>query len=171
LLPSTRQTLTHHFVGPRPPHSVYSVYFASLTIMSATSLASALRPRVVRLTHLIRRHAAKLPLTLAQSSLLGILSDGKPHRISDLAKIEQVEAPTMTQVVARMEAQHWVERTMCEEDRRGVAVRITGAGRRLAEEVTASRTAMLEDLLSRLSNHEREAIEAALPAFDHLLDQ
>jgi len=139
--------------------------------MLATSLATALRPRVVRLTHLIRRHAAKLPLTLAQSSVLGILIDGKPHRISELAEIEQVEAPTMTQIVARMEAQHWVERTMCKEDRRGVTVRITGVGRRLAEKVTASRTAMLEELLSPLSNHEREAIEAALPALDRLLDQ
>ena len=139
--------------------------------MLETSLATALRPRVVRLTHLVRRHAAKLPLTLAQSSVLGILIDGKPHRISELAEIEQVEAPTMTQIVARMEARRWVERTMCKEDRRGVTVRITGVGRRLAEQVTASRTAMLEELLSPLSSHEREAIEAALPALDHLLDQ
>jgi DNA-binding MarR family transcriptional regulator len=121
------------------------------------------------LTHLIRRHAATLPLTLAQSSVLGILFDGKPHRISELADIEQVETPTMTQIVARMEAQHWVERTVCKEDRRGVAVRITMAGRRLAEKVTASRTDMLEDRLSRLSGEERRAIEAALPALDHLL--
>jgi len=77
----------------------------------------------------------------------------------------------MNQIIGRIEARYWVERAMCKEDRRGVTVRITGVGRRLAEKVTASRTAMLEELLSPLSNHEREAIEAALPALDRLLDQ
>ncbi len=102
--------------------------------------------------------------------MLGILIDGQAHRVGELVQAEDVQVPTMTQLLTRMEAQGWVARSACQGDRRGVEVRITDLGQQLAREVMASRTALLDQRLARLSPEQRRALEAALPALDRLVE-
>src|SRR3984893_6015269 len=131
------------------------------------TLAEALRPRLARLSLLLRREQnSVLSLSLAQSTVLGQLLDGRPRRMGELAATEGVRLPTMTEIVARMESQGWVRREMSEADRRAVEVHLTSAGRRLADDVIASRTALVVDRLRRLSEYERARLWNALPALE-----
>jgi DNA-binding MarR family transcriptional regulator len=133
-------------------------------------LAQRLRPVLGRLSLVLRREQnAQLSLSLAQSTVLGQLLDGRPHRMGELAATEGVRLPTMTELVARMEAQGWVRREMSAEDRRRVEVHLTKAGRRLADQGIASRTALVEDRLRRLGDSERASLWAALPALEQLV--
>ena len=134
------------------------------------TLAEALRPRLARLSLLLRREQnSVLSLSLAQSTVLGQLLDGRPRRMGELATMEGVRLPTMTEIVARMEAQGWVTREMAADDRRCVDVRLTDAGRRLADQVIATRTTLIRERLEHLSQDEKASLAAALPALDRLL--
>src|ERR1700736_6256761 len=136
------------------------------------TLAEALRPRLARLSLLLRREQnSVLSLSLAQSTVLGQLLDGRPRRMGELAAMEGVRLPTMTEIVARMESQSWVRREMSPADRRCVEVHLTGAGRELADQVIASRTALVVDRLRRLSDAERASLWAALPALEQLVEE
>ena len=134
------------------------------------TLAEALRPRLARLSLLLRREQnSVLSLSLAQSTVLGQLLDGRPRRMGELATMEGVRLPTMTEIVARMEAQGWVTREMAVDDRRCVDVRLTDAGRRLADQVIATRTTLIRERLEHLSQDEKASLAAVLPALDRLL--
>jgi DNA-binding MarR family transcriptional regulator len=89
--------------------------------------------------------------------------------MGELATMEGVRLPTMTEIVARMEAQGWVTREMAADDRRCVDVRLTDAGRRLADQVIATRTTLIRERLDHLSEDEKASLAAALPAIDRLL--
>src|SRR5689334_20439763 len=87
-------------------------------VAEAAELALRLRPVLVRLSLVLRREQqARLSLSLAQSTVLGQLLDGRPRRMGELAATEGVRLPTMTEIVARMESQGWVRREMSETDR------------------------------------------------------
>jgi DNA-binding MarR family transcriptional regulator len=136
----------------------------------ASEMALRLRPVLARLSLVLRREQhARLSLSLAQSTVLGQLLDGRPRRMGELAATESVRLPTMTEIVARMESQGWVRRQMSETDRRAVEVHLTSTGRRLADDVIASRTALVVDRLRRLSDSERASLWTALPALEKLV--
>ncbi len=137
---------------------------------STEDLARELRPRLTRLSHLLRRQTTGLALSMSQTLVLGTLLDGRPHRMGELAQAEGVALPTMTEIVTRMERNGWVRRRMDVRDRRCVEVTITEAGRRLAGEVIARRIELLRDRLERLSDGERRALAGAIPALDRLLE-
>src|SRR5579884_906334 len=108
---------------------------------STEDLARELRPRLTRLSHLLRRQTTGLALSMSQTLVLGTLLDGRPHRMGELAQAEGVALLTMTE-----------------------------AGRRLAGEVIARRIELLRDRLERLSDGERRALAGAIPALDRLLE-
>ncbi|HLH70901.1 MAG TPA: MarR family transcriptional regulator [Candidatus Dormibacteraeota bacterium] len=143
---------------------------ASGASSSAEELARELRPRLARLSHLLRRQTVGLALSMSQTLVLGTLLDGRPHRMSELAHAEGVALPTMTEIVTRMERNGWVRRRMDSHDRRCVEVTITEAGRALAAEVMARRTELLRARLERLSDQERQALAGAVSALDRLLE-
>jgi DNA-binding MarR family transcriptional regulator len=133
-------------------------------------LAVELHPRLTRLTHLLRRETAHLPLSVQQGSVLRLLLDG-PRRMGELASAERVQLPPMTQIVGRMERQGWVCRDVVASDRRRVEVRITTEGLALVREVVAVRTGILEQRLRQLPPDQLGALAAAIPAIDQLLEQ
>ena len=54
---------------------------------------------------------------------------GERPRLQDLAPLVHLSQSALSRTVARLERDGLVERTMCPEDRRGVAVCLTDAGR------------------------------------------
>jgi DNA-binding MarR family transcriptional regulator len=133
-------------------------------------LAPELRPRFIRLANLIRRQTSDLPLSVPQGQVLVQLQDGQPRTMGELAHAEGVQLPTMTQIVDRLERQGWVSRRNSSEDRRRVVVTVTDAGRALYREAAARRNAFLTEKLAQLSETDRAALAAALPAMDRLLE-
>jgi DNA-binding MarR family transcriptional regulator len=143
-----------------------------LPAAATVELAQRLRPILARLSLVLRREQnARLSLSLTQSTILGQLLDGRPRRMGELAAVEGVRLPTMTEIVARMESQGWVRREMSPSDRRCVEVHLTSAGRELADQVIASRTALVVDRLGRLGDSERASLWTALPALEQLVEE
>jgi DNA-binding MarR family transcriptional regulator len=122
------------------------------------------------LGHLMRRLSV-VELGVTQTAVVGRLGERSPQGIGELAAAEGVRMPTMTEVVSRLEAQGWVARSQAVRDHRRVEVRITEPGRGLIRAAGQRRSNYLQGLLAGLTTEELLALEAALPALDHLLNE
>lgn len=106
-------------------------------------------------------------LSRTGAAVLNTLVDG-PRRVTELAAAQNVAQPTMTVAVQRLEARGLVVRERADDDRRATNVVITDAGRAKLAGRHAARAAALADRLAALSDDERAALEAALPALSAL---
>ena len=132
--------------------------------MSSDLIEQALR-RFLVLGQAMRRDAETLPVSVAQSAVLARLRDG-PKTVGELATAEGVRAPSMTQIINRMEEAGWVIRS--EGPVRGRMVQITDAGQAVAVAVRDERTARLARRASGLSADDLAALEAVLPVLDRI---
>ena len=103
------------------------------------------------------------------SSLATIAKRG-PIRLADLAGIELVSAPSITRVVAELEARGLVARSVDPDDRRAFRIQVTEAGMDAVLQARAARTAVIATLLSDLTPADLAGIEAALPALEAVID-
>jgi DNA-binding MarR family transcriptional regulator len=85
--------------------------------------------------------------------------------------VEQVAQPTMSVLVARLEADGLVSRSGEEADGRTVVISITAAGRRSLVRIRERRAASLQRTLAWLSAADREVVAAALPALTQLTEK
>jgi len=97
------------------------------------------------------------------------LADGGPQRVSDLAAAELVAQPTMTVLVNRLAEDGLVRKSPHATDARVVLVEITDIGREELARVRAARAEVLAARIAGLSDADRAALAAALPALDHLI--
>jgi DNA-binding MarR family transcriptional regulator len=132
--------------------------------VSSDLIERALR-RFLVLGQAMRRDAETLPVSVAQSAVLSRLRGG-PQTVGELATAEGVRAPSMTQIINRMEEAGWVARS--QGPVRGRTVQITEAGRAIAAAVRQERTARLATRLEGLSADDLEVLEAALPVLDRI---
>ncbi|MEV6964539.1 MarR family transcriptional regulator [Hamadaea sp. NPDC051192] len=109
-------------------------------------------------------------LSLTAASTLATLERDGPRRLTELAGIEGVTQPAMTQVVSRLERDSLAARTADPGDRRVVLVEITTAGLDLLRHRRSVRSGKVAALLAHLAPPEAAAIEAALPALNALAD-
>src|ERR1043166_586871 len=123
-----------------------------------TELASRLRLAVTRLARKLRQQGPD-PITASQLSALATIERLAPLTLGDLARVEQVQAPTMTRIVALLEEQALVVREVDASDRRVARVSPTPAGRRLLERSRSRKNAYLAARLRGLSAEERAVIE------------
>ena len=133
-------------------------------MVSPDLIDRALR-RFLVLGQAMRRDAETLPVGVAQSAVLSRLREG-PKTIGELAAAEGVRAPSMTQIINRMEEAGWVARS--QGPVRGRAIQITEAGRAIAVAVRQERTARLAKRCAGLSADDLEVLEAALPVLDKM---
>ncbi len=129
--------------------------------------AARLRFVITRLHRLLRQHAAG-GLTLTQASILATIRKSGPLTLGDLATVEQVARPTITNVVDKLEAQGLVARTIDAVDRRVCRVSITADGEQRMAEIRDQRTAWLNARLDRLDPAERDRITDALDLLEQL---
>ena len=132
--------------------------------MSSDMIERALR-RFLVVGQAMRRDAETLPVSVAQSAVLSRLR-GEPKTVGELASAEGVRAPSMTQIINRMEEAGWVTRS--EGPVRGRMVQITEAGRSVAIAVREERAARLARRCEGLSADDFAALEAALPVLDRI---
>ena len=81
--------------------------------------------------------------------------------LTQLAKAEQVTAPTMSNLVSGLEAQGLVAKRVDREDRRGLRIEVTAKGRALFDKGRSARLALLRDKLAKLPNAELEKLRGA----------
>jgi DNA-binding MarR family transcriptional regulator len=134
------------------------------------SLATELRPVLLRLARLVRRESAELGVTAGQASMLSAI-DARPGITGrELADFERISAPGMSAHLDRLEAAGLIVRTRG-SDRRRVGITLSPEGARVLRSVRRMRTAWLAARLEGLSEADREAIEAAIAPLARLVAQ
>jgi DNA-binding MarR family transcriptional regulator len=109
-------------------------------------------------------------LTSVQLSALHKVDMHGPIRLGDLASREQVAGPTMTRVVASLEAAGLVRRSIDPKSARCSLVTISKAGREQLDAARRDRTDYISCRLSTLSPHHQRALASVLPALDALVE-
>jgi len=129
-------------------------------------LATRLNSTAIHLLRRLAREDARLGLSSARLSALSVLVFGGPRTPGKLAATEGVSAPSMTRLVAAMEAEGLVERSPSSEDGRSVVVRATPRGEGILLRGRDQRVAALAGLLSQLSDEDLAAIDSAVALLD-----
>lgn len=111
------------------------------------------------------------PLGASGVSALAEIVKSGPLRLGDLAARERITPPTLSRIVAHLVDQGYVERRPDPDDARAGLVAATRAGRELLKGVRSRRIAELTARLARLTEEERTALLAAVPALRRLLDE
>lgn len=117
-------------------------------------LAGRLRVAVTRLNRRLRQESLTGVSPSQESALATVNRLGRPT-LGEIAQAERVQPPTMTRVVAAMEAAGLVTRLADAEDRRVTRVELTRAGRAALDRIRSLKTAYLARRLSLLSPRER----------------
>ena len=138
--------------------------------LSEAELASRLRLAVTRLS---RRLRAQLPGELSPSQLATLSSVERlgPLTLGELSGVERVKPPTMTKIVACLEEQGLVSRTIDESDRRVARVEATATGRRFLDRSRRQKDAYLAERLRGLDAADRAALERAAEVLERFLDE
>jgi DNA-binding MarR family transcriptional regulator len=136
---------------------------------TAGSLADQLRPTLLRLARELRREAQSLGITGGQVALLAQIRRHPGITASELADRERMSAAGMSGHVGRLEAAGLIERERA-ADRRRIGLTLTPEGTKILANVRKRRTAWLTEHLQELTDDDREAIAAALPALERLLE-
>jgi DNA-binding MarR family transcriptional regulator len=131
-------------------------------------LATALRDAIMRLNRRIRRSQPLGDLTLTQLSALTSLELAGALSPRELAESERVQPPTMTKIVAKLEARGLVQRTPHPTDGRQVILAATPTGRELVREHRRARDAWLAQHLATLTADERETLRRAAELLDRI---
>jgi DNA-binding MarR family transcriptional regulator len=132
-----------------------------------TELAGRLRLASARL-HRRLRQEGDAGLSPSQQSALGTIDLQGPITLGDLAAAEQVTPPTITKVVARLEDEGLIDRTVDASDRRIIRVSTTREGRRRLEHSRARRNAFLAARLEELGPDAVRRLHDAIDALEAL---
>lgn len=125
-------------------------------------LATELHSAAIHLLRRVRSTDVSLGLTAARLSALSVLVFGGPTSLTQLADAEQVAAPTMSKMVAAMEAEQLVRREADPRDGRAVRLIATRAGKQLMERGRRLRVARLAADLEELSAAEQATLRRAV---------
>lgn len=124
-------------------------------------VAERLHSAAIRLLRSVRVADEETGLSAPRLSALSVLVFGGPMSLSALAKAEQVTAPTMSKLVADLEAEGLVAKRADKADRRGLRIEVTAKGRRLMSEGRRRRLTLLRARLEKLRPEERAKLEEA----------
>jgi DNA-binding MarR family transcriptional regulator len=116
----------------------------------------------------IRRRNRSLSLTA--TATLGTLERTGPRRLTDLAVSEEVTQPSMTVLVNQLVQMGFAERRGDAADARVVLVAITPAGRRHLRDIRRAGAMTFSMVIDKLSADEAQALRAALPAINRLVE-
>jgi DNA-binding MarR family transcriptional regulator len=117
-------------------------------------------PLVMRTVAAELRAAGEMPAP-AHFGLLSILAV-RPRMLTDLASIQGVSLPTMSNSISAMVERGWVRRAAPEADRRVVMIEATATGRAALERVSRCAEAHLADVLAPLDLPARKRLQGGL---------
>ncbi len=138
--------------------------------LSPETVASELRPVLLRLARELRKETEQLGVTASQATLLWLVKRRPGLSLAELAAEEGISPPALSGHIDRLERAELIERVRSSEDRRRVGLRLTDQGERLLRRVRARRTTWLAERIGALDPTDVEAIEAAVPALMKLVE-
>lgn len=131
-------------------------------------LADRLHSAAIHLLRRLRREDDASGIPAPQLSALSVIVFGGPITLGELARAEQVRPPTISRLIAILEAQRLVERESDANDRRIVRVRATARGTKLLHDGRQRRVAALVAALTALPARDRALLAQALPVLDRV---
>lgn len=128
---------------------------------TAVDVAERVHKAAIRMLRAARVADADTGLSAPKLSALSVLVFGGTMSLSALAKAEQVTAPTMSKLVADLEAAGLVAKRADKADKRGLRIEVTAKGRALMEKGRQARLALLAARVAQLSRAERAVLDDA----------
>ena len=138
------------------------------TLTRTAASASELRISVTRLARRLRQQRADLGLGLTQVATLATLDRHGPMSPSALAEHERIQPPSMTRILAKLEAAGYVVRTAHPSDGRQHIVELTEAAQQLLREDRRRKDAWLAQQMNELTAEERALLAQATPLLERL---
>ncbi|HJR25409.1 MAG TPA: MarR family transcriptional regulator [Acidimicrobiales bacterium] len=135
--------------------------------LTEAEIAARLRLSATRLARRMRQEAAT-GLSPSQLSALAVVHARGPLTLGELAELEQVAPPTISKVVAKLEADGLLDRQVDPTDKRVSLVQATKAGAHLHDESKRRRTTWLAGRIRELSPEEQARLAGALDVLDRL---
>ena len=136
--------------------------------VSDPALASSLRLAVMRLARRMRAERPDSDLSLTQLSALAVLERQGPLTPRELAAAERIRPPSMTRVVAALEAAGLVIRTDHPSDGRQVLLAASPEGAAIVREDRRRRDAWLAQRLRDLPREDVEVLRRAAVVLERL---
>ena len=127
-----------------------------------------LRGAVMRLSRRLRHQRVDESLSPTEMAVLATLSRCGSATPGELARKEHVQPPSMTRIVAMLEAKGLVHREPHPEDRRQVVVSRTEQADAMLAESRIKRNAWLAQLAEGLTDEERAVLRQAAPVLERL---
>ena len=143
---------------------------ARASTAQATAIAERLHSVSIRLLRRLRTEDAKTGVPPGRLSALSVLVFAGPQRLTDLARLEQVKAPTMTKIVAGLEGDGLARRHSGKGDARVVRVEATSRGRRILLAGRDRRVRLLASALERLPDGDLATLDRAAAILREAID-
>ena len=137
-------------------------------VLDEAEIAARLRLVATRLARRLRQEAES-GFTPSQASALATIHNRGPLTLGALAEIERVAPPSITKLVAKLEADGLVERSRCPDDGRVSHVRTTEVGRSLVAETRRRKTTWLAGRLHELGPDAQARLAPALEVLEAII--
>jgi DNA-binding MarR family transcriptional regulator len=134
-------------------------------------VADRLHSAAIHLLRRLRVEDEALGISAPRLSVLSVLVFAGPRRIGDLARVEQVEPPTMTRLVDGLVRDGLAIREADPDDARAVRVRATPTGARALRRGRARRVEHLRRALAGLSPTELDALGDGVEVLERVLGE
>ncbi|MGH8997828.1 MAG: MarR family winged helix-turn-helix transcriptional regulator [Acidimicrobiia bacterium] len=138
--------------------------------LAPAEIAARLRLSATRLARQLRQEAGA-GLSPTQLSALAVIANHGPLTLGALAEYERVAPPSITKVVAKLEADGLVDRNIDPDDRRCARVAISERGAALIAESRRRKTAWLTARIGELDPECQRQLAGALDVLDALTSQ
>jgi DNA-binding MarR family transcriptional regulator len=132
-------------------------------------VADRLHSAAIHLLRRLRVEDEALGISAPRLSVLSVLVFAGPKRIGELARIEQVEPPTMTRLVDGLVRDGLALRERDPDDARAVRVRTTPTGARTLRRGRARRVETLRTKLATLSPAQLAALGEGVEVLERIL--
>ena len=124
-------------------------------------VADALHSACIRVLRRVRAADSATGLSAPKLSALSVLAFGGAMSLTQLARAEQVTAPTMSKLVGDLEAEGLVAKRADRADKRGLRIEITAKGKALFDQGRRARLTLLRGKLAKLPKAELEKLREA----------
>lgn len=141
------------------------------TAASAARLAPALTAVHRASRRRIRRELGLEPLNGAQTELLRLIAEHPGTGVSAAARELRLAGNSVSTMVNQLTAAGYLTREQDPADRRAARLTATAAGRERLARWADHRVALFTELLAGLTDADRSALDAAVPALLHLADR
>ena len=102
------------------------------------------------------------PLNMSQNRILLILRREGPMKQRELMEKMNIQAGSLSEIIAKVEASGCIERTRCEGDKRNFELTLTDSGRERADVFEHERDEMARELFSVLGDEQKAQLNDLL---------